>query len=199
MKYAIVIMMLIFTAIDTPAQENPTNTPIRTWTNDEERAKEQQQLQTWKNNWNEYLSYKKKVALNVTKSALLPGAAQFSCKKGIKGTFFLGSTVAAAGGAIYFLHKSNDQYSKYKAADNIDDIEKYFNKSEDNLKYSTICLGIGAAIWAINIIDAYFSTISYNQKQFDKFYYGFDQKKPPYNIRLCMSQKQISIDLAYRF
>lgn len=199
MKYIIALLMLTFAASDALAQEDPINTPLRTWKNEEERIKEQQQIRRWKNNWDEYISHKQKIALNLGKSALLPGMGQFSCKRVGKGALFLGSTIAASGGAVYFLLKSNDKYEKYKVADNIDDIEKYFDESEDLLKYSNICFGIGAAIWAINIIDAYFSTISYNEKQFEKFYYGFREKKLVPNVHLSMRQEEVSVSLAYRF
>jgi hypothetical protein len=199
MKYIVALLILTFAAGNALAQEDPISIPLRTWKNEEERIEEQQQIRRWKNNWDEYISHKQKVALNLGKSALLPGMGQFSCKREGKGAIFLGSTIATSGGAVYFLLKSNEKYEKYKEADNIEDIEKYFDESEDLSKYSNICFGIGAAIWAINIIDAYFSTISYNEKQFEEFYYGFREKKLVPNVHLSMRREEVSVSLAYRF
>jgi len=197
MKYIVALVMLSLTTSGALAQEDKISIPLRMWKNEEERVKEQQQVQRWETNWDEYISQKRKVAHNLINSALLPGMGQFSCKKIVKGGLFLGSTIAAFGSAVHFMFQSNDRYKEYKTADNIDDIEKSWNESEKLLQYSRISAGAGAVIWFINIIDAYFTTNSYNKKVFEKFYLGM--KDSLLSPSLGLNENRVGIRLVYEF
>lgn len=145
----------------------------------------------------EYISQKQKVASNLGKSALLPGMGQFSCKRVVKGGVFLGTTIVAFGGGVYFLLQSNDKYEQYKEADNIDDIEKYWNESEKLLKYSKILAGAGAVIWFINLIDIYLTTNRYNEALFKEFYFGLG--KGSFSPRIGVNNNKIEIKLVYEY
>jgi len=200
MKYIklITLLILVFATSNTLlAQKSKTNIPLRTWKNKEERINERQQIQRWKSNWDEYMSKKQKISTNLLKSTLFPGIGQSSCKAWLKGSLFFSSTVVSFGSAGYFLFQSNENYEKYKVADNIDDIEKYWDKSIRLLRYSQICASIGAGIWLTNIVDAYVTTKSYNKALFNHFYYGTSSTKS--SLQMGFNSKGVNVALIWRF
>ncbi len=194
--FQMISLLLIFPPLK--AQENGL-VPLRKWGSEEERLQERQRLSRLSSKLDTFLRQKQEPIANIVKSSILPGYGQFAAKKSLKGLIFTTTALTTIGGGIYFLRQSNQKYDKYKSADNIDDIEKYFDGSEKLLKTSRTYFGIGVAIWALNIIDAYFSTNSYNKKQFEKFYYAFAEKKLGLNANFGMQGRTVTIGLAYRF
>jgi len=194
--FQMILLLLISPSLK--AQKNGL-VPLRKWGSEEERLQERQRFSRLSNELDTFLRQKQEPIANIVKSSILPGYGQFAAKKSMKGLAFTTTALTIIGGGLYFLKQSNQKYDKYKSADNIDDIERYFDDSEKLLKTSRICFGIGVTIWVLNIIDAYFSTNSYNKEQFEKFYYGSAEKKFVPKVDFGMQKGKVTVGLAYRF
>lgn len=198
MKRILILLFFCFFYGTIFAQDNELKVPLRTWESEEEREKEKQMLIRWRNNWNQYSLQKKKVTSNLIISAILPGMGQIKCNNWRKGSLFLGSTTLAFGGAFYFFYQSNDRYKKYEEVKNIDEIEKYWNDYSRTLRYSQISAMIGAGIWIINLVDTYFTTKTFNNKNlFSHFYSGIPNTKPSFEMKFI--NEKINFSIAWEF
>lgn len=197
MKLAFMSIFVIFLAFDVASAQDESEMPLRSWENEEMRLKDRSNLKKLNHEIELYLRRKKSPVQNMSLSIFFPGSGQFMCGNKLKGALFFTSTLAAGGGSIYFLNLSNENYGKYKIADNIDDINRYWDDSEKYLLYAEIAGGLASAIWLLNIVDAYFTTQKYNHSQFNRFYYG--HKKNGLSPYLGLSKEKVEIKLVYSF
>jgi hypothetical protein len=101
------------------------------------------------------------------------------------------------GGGTYFLILSNQEYDKYKSADNIDDINKHYDDSNKFLKYSQISFSTGALIWTISIFDAFITTKSRNLKLSKDLYYS--SNKSMIEPIVGVQKGEMTIGLIFKF
>jgi len=98
----------------------------------------------------------------VIKSAIAPGWGQFVNKQSTKGSVFLAAELVLAGASLYFYDRSMYYYNKYMDANQVEDIESYYNAAVGPRQYSLIFLGVGALVWAYNLFDVIQGTEEYN-------------------------------------
>jgi len=106
--------------------------------------------------------------LNLIKGALVPGLGQFSTKHATKGTVILSLELLSIIGSVYFHDQAKKNYDKYCAANQIDNINSYWGKTEKPHHYSLMLMGLGSIIWAYNIYDTVISTNEYNANLWDE-------------------------------
>lgn len=192
------IILTIFLVVTSyPAETKEVDVPLRIWDSESLRLKDRERLERLEKQLNSYIRSKQNPLSNASKSLVLPGLGQFVSKNYVKGNLYLLTSFGTLAGSLYFLQKSNNKYEQYKIANNIDDIEKYWNESEKFLLYSEISAGVAAAIWFINVIDAYFTTNNYNKSQFEKFYYS--SKKSALSPTFVFRKDSIQMNFVYRF
>ena len=105
---------------------------------------------------------------NILKSLVMPGWGQFSTKNNTKATLILSLELVSAIGAVYFHNQAKNNYDKYYAANQIDDINDYWGKAEKPHHYSLMLMGLGSLIWAYNLYDVVISTNEYNARLWDE-------------------------------
>ncbi|HOR29992.1 MAG TPA: DUF5683 domain-containing protein [Candidatus Syntrophosphaera thermopropionivorans] len=123
----------------------------------------------------------------VLKSVVIPGWGQLACKDNLKGSVILGTEVLSLGVSLYFYDKSNYYYNKYMQANQIEQIEDYFDKAQDQRFYSLLFMGLGGVIWAYNIFDVIQTTEDYNAQVWQEILEKYSQKTvtlTPGGIRL---------------
>ena len=171
--------------------------PFRSWESEEKRLEERQKLKAMNEKIEVFIKRKKDPLKIASISLFLPGYGHFSVNKKTKGIVYLTSSVISLGGAFFFLNLSNNCYNQYKNADNIDDIEKYWNESERYLVYAEITAGLASAIWILNVLDSYFTVGRYNGYQFEKLYHGrsIDKISPFFGL----NSEGAQIKLVYTF
>lgn len=86
--------------------------------------------------------------------SIIPGCGQF--KKGdiLKGSLFMGGVAAAATGTAVLLNLGNEMTTKMNISHNADDIMFYSNTANTYRTCAYVCIGLGAAIYVYNLIDA---------------------------------------------
>lgn len=197
MKWIVFQIILLFLVSSSLRSQESSPVPLRKWENEEQRLRERQNLSRLSSYLGTFLRQKQKPTSNILKSAILPGFGQWNAKKKVKGGIFMASSFISIGGGTYLLILSNQEYGKYKTADNIEDIENYYDNSVNLLKYSEIAFGVGGLIWVINIVDVFFTTKTYNRKLFEKFYYSLGNNTIA--PLLGMKNGKINIGLVYKF
>jgi hypothetical protein len=70
----------------------------------------------------------------------------------------------------------NTNYDKYKKADYIGDIEKYYTDANTPFQYSKILLGFGVVVWLYTIYDTVQVTEEYNNEIWDNIYMEYYKK-----------------------
>lgn len=197
MKFiALQIILLLLVHSPLRAQEE-VSVPLRKWETEFQRLQERTRLSQLGGKLDIFLTQRQKPTSNTLKSAILPGLGQLKAKSTIKGVTFLTTFLASVGGGTYLLILSNQEYDKYKSADNIEDINKHYDDSNKFLKYSQISFGAGALIWTVNIFDAFMTTKTRNRRLFKKFYYSYEKNMI---VPIMGAQKgEMTIGLIYKF
>jgi len=112
--------------------------------------------------------------INVIKSMVFPGWGHFAVKKYIRGEILLSLEVIFLGTAFYYYDQAMDNYDKYKEADYIVDVNKYYQKAQQPYRYSQTFLALGLITWLYSIYDTIQVTKGYNvelwEKLNDKYY-----------------------------
>ena len=116
------------------------------------------------------------VSKNILKSVIAPGWGHFTAKRYTKGQILLGLEVILIGSGIYYYDKAMENYDKYKKADYIGDIEKYYTDANTPFQYSKILLGFGVVVWLYTIYDTVQVTEEYNNEIWDNIYMEYYKK-----------------------
>ena len=116
------------------------------------------------------------VSKNILKSVIAPGWGHFTAKRYTKGQILLGLEVILIGSGIYYYDKAMENYDKYKKADYIGDIEKYYTDANTPFQYSKILLGFGVVVWLYTIYDTIQVTEEYNNEIWDNIYMEYYKK-----------------------
>lgn len=116
------------------------------------------------------------VPKNILKSVIAPGWGHFTAKRYTKGQILLGLEVILIGSGIYYYDKAMENYDKYKKADYIGDIEKYYTDANTPFQYSKILLGFGVVVWLYTIYDTVQVTEEYNNEIWDNIYMEYYKK-----------------------
>lgn len=99
---------------------------------------------------------------NVLKSAVIPGFGQFATKQNTKATVILSLELVSVIGSIYFYDIAQRNYKLYQEANQIDEINDYWGKTQTPYHYSLMLMGLAGIIWGYNIYDVVVSTNEYN-------------------------------------
>lgn len=105
---------------------------------------------------------------SVLKSMAVPGWGQFANKAPTKGSIFLASEVVLMGVSLYFYDRSLYYYDKYMNANQVEDIESYYNLALAPRQYSMLFLGTAALVWAYNIFDVIQGTEEHNARVWER-------------------------------
>ncbi len=116
------------------------------------------------------------VSKNILKSVIAPGWGHFTAKRYTKGQILLGLEVILIGSGIYYYDQAMENYDKYKKADYIGDIEKYYTDANTRFQYSKILLGFGVVVWLYTIYDTIQVTEEYNNELWDNIYMEYYKK-----------------------
>lgn len=136
--------------------------PLRYWMSESGRLSEREK---WKSLLSKLqrLKEERKTPMSIAlKSALLPGMGQKEIGKSVKAYVFGGGAIIGLLSTVISYGVSESYYNKYMKADNIEDIRNYYDKSNSLYKLSQYTLIGTGGLWLLNILDAYFSCISYN-------------------------------------
>jgi TolB-like protein len=103
----------------------------------------------------------------VFRSTLIPGWGQFYNRQAWKGYSFLGGEVAIFGSALAFHLAGNSAYSQYEkrtsradlGADPSSEASALYSKATSRYQIRNGLLIAGAAVWVLNVIDAYASSV----------------------------------------
>lgn len=87
-------------------------------------------------------------------SVLFPGLGQFYSGQKIKGAIFAGTTILTITLSAIMYNIANQTYEDYKATGN--PYDPLYDDYLSQITMTNVFLGLTGAIWAFNIIDAYF-------------------------------------------
>jgi len=105
---------------------------------------------------------------NILKSSMFPGWGQFNARSYTKGQVFVALEVALLGTSYFFYDKAMDNYSKYKNANQSEQIDAYYQDASVPYQYSLVFLTFAGIVWAYNIFDVVQTTEKYNVEVWDK-------------------------------
>ena len=114
-----------------------------------------------------YEHKKLSVSKNILKSVIAPGWGHFTAKRYTKGQILLGLEVILIGSGIYYYDQAMENYDKYKKADYIGDIEKYYTDANTHFRYSKILFSFGIIVWLYTMYDTVQVTEEYNNELWD--------------------------------
>lgn len=86
--------------------------------------------------------------------SIIPGCGQFRKGDILKGSLFLGGVSATAIGTAVLMNLGNDMSTKMTLNHNANDIMFYSNMANTYRTCAYVCIGLGAAIYVYNLIDA---------------------------------------------
>jgi hypothetical protein len=89
------------------------------------------------------------------KSLLFPGWGQLAEKKYVEGVIFLTAEVCCLANLIYFNHKGNTNYSKYREAETTTDAVRFRDLTEKYDKKRNAYILAAAGVWVLNLLDTY--------------------------------------------
>lgn len=104
------------------------------------------------------------------KSLVMPGWGQFASKNNNKATVFMSLELAALMGSVYFYDRAMTNYRQYQSATQIDEINRYYGKSQLPYQYSLMAAGFGFVVWGYNLYDVIMSTNEYNEQLWKNIY-----------------------------
>ena len=89
------------------------------------------------------------------KSLLLPGWGQLAEKRYLEGFLFLGAEIFSLYQIFHNNHKGNSTYDKYRQADNVEDVVRYRELTEDYDRKRNNFILAAVGIRAVNLLDIY--------------------------------------------
>ena len=132
------------------------------WEDFEERNQAKMDLQERQRLLQLYRMNRLTTAGNLAKSAIVPGWGHFSAKSYTKGQILLGLEVILFGSSLYFYDQAMENYDKYKNANQIDEMDQYYNDSLEPYRYAQAFLGLGIVVWIYTLWDTVNVTEEYN-------------------------------------
>ncbi len=108
-----------------------------------------------------YLVVKTKMGA-LYRSMVIPGWGQIYSGHKVKGIFFTVTTLGLVGAALteYYIGKNVYYDDKYMNATNPDDAKYYYDKAVDAYSLGNQLLLAGAAVWIVNMVDAYVTGVN---------------------------------------
>lgn len=148
------------------------------WSTAKERQYDRNWLERAPSILEEYDTYKLTPTHYAFDSLLLPGRAQMNLNQTRKALIFRAVISVSLLYGAYEFARSEDFYNSYQEADNLEDIEKFYDESNTSYKRAQIALGIGTATWIYNIYDAYQGAKNYNRNLYNRL--RFSQLMPKF-------------------
>ncbi len=96
------------------------------------------------------------------RSLIIPGWGQIYSGHTVKGVFYTVTTLGLVGAALteYYIGKNVYYDDKYMNATNPDDAKYYYDKAVSAYKLGNQLMLAGAALWVVNVVDAYVTGIN---------------------------------------
>jgi hypothetical protein len=113
---------------------------------------------------------KQDVKTNMLRSCLLPGWGQYSAQRYTRGQIIFVSELCLLAGSILYYNEAMGNFDKYKNANYIGDIRKYYQKAQKNYESSQLFLGAGLFLWLLNIYDSIGTTEAFNNDTWNTLY-----------------------------
>ncbi len=142
--------------------EKFTDTQKYGWEDFEQRNLAKMDLQERQRLLQIYRMNRLTTAGNLAKSAIVPGWGHFAAQSYTKGQILLGLEVVLLGSSLYFYDQAMDSYDKYQKADQIDEMNQYYNDSLEPYRYSQAFLGLAVIVWIYTLYDTINVTEDYN-------------------------------------
>lgn len=156
--------------------EEFSNTDKYGWTTKEKQLRARGDLLDRQKLLQIYSLKKQSKTKNMIKSVFAPGWGHFSAKRYTKGEILLGIEIALFGSSLYFYDQAMEKYNKYKNANYVLDINKYYEDAKLPYLYAQGFFALGAAIWVYTIYDASLVTEDYNNELWDSIMEKYHDK-----------------------
>lgn len=166
----IIIFLPIFLFCQTAGESDFSNPLKYGWNTPEKLFSYRQDLQKRQDMLQIYEMKKQNVVTNLVKSSVIPGWGQYAAHRFTKGQIVLVAEVSILVGSYLSYLDAMDNFDKYKKANYIGDINKYYKKAQDQYEQSQYLLGAGLVLWLFNIYDSVISTEAYNNDTWRTLY-----------------------------
>lgn len=113
------------------------------------------------------------------RSAIVPGWGQFYKRDKVKGSIFLGGTVALAGGIVFTENQRANYFKKITKTHSADLKRAYATRSDKFATGRNICIGAAAALYIYNLIDAIVAPGARRVVVYPKGYSGYNYTHSP--------------------
>ncbi len=113
---------------------------------------------------------KQHISENLVRSAIIPGWGQYTAQRYTKGQIIFVSEIAILAGSYFVYREAMDNFDKYKKANYIGNIEKFYNRAQTRYEQSQMLLGAGILLWLFNIYDSIGSTEAFNADTWNTLY-----------------------------
>ncbi|HPR18692.1 MAG TPA: hypothetical protein PLD62_10655 [Candidatus Cloacimonadota bacterium] len=165
-KFSLILLLfllpvLLFCEEFSNPQKYGWTSPEKLFSQREDLGKRQKLLQI-------YNLEKQDISTNLVRSTLIPGWGQYSAHRYTKGQIFVVSEVILFGGSFLYYRDAMDDFDKYKTANYIGDMHKFYDRSQKKYQNAQILLFSGLALWIYNIYDSIATTEAYNNEVWEK-------------------------------
>lgn len=99
---------------------------------------------------------KKEKGKKIPLSMFIPGVHQIKTKQYLKGGLLLGAFAGSISGTVIYNNKGNNGYDKYQNSNNVEDIIRFRNETEQSYKTRNLFIAGIFSVWLIHIIDLKF-------------------------------------------
>lgn len=187
LKQKILCLFLVFTLISTflIAEDKPNNgsdtsiLPIPNkynWNSVKDWKQAREILQHDLQVMSKYQEQKQSKTSNLLKSLVVPGWGHIAAGEYIKGEILIGLELFVAGSAFYFYDKSSDYYSKYKNANNVQDISQFYTDANTAYQNSQVFWSLFTIIWGYSALDSFRATAEHNTRLWQKLSFEYKGK-----------------------
>lgn len=166
MKSKLVIVLILFSVLLQATKfdiEKFTNPEKYGWKTPEQQKNFRKNLLARKKTLLEYNEKAQSPYQNMLKSAIAPGWGHFAAEHQTRGQIFLGMQILLFGTSLYFYDQSNEYYSKYKSATQIDKMNQYYNDAQTPYRYAQIFTALWIITWVYTVYDTVTATENYNK------------------------------------
>lgn len=132
------------------------------WNNVEEWKEARKKLEHKLRVLSIYEEEKQSKTVNFLKSLIVPGWGHISADEHTRGEILVGLEIFTVASAIYFYDKSSDYYSRYKNANNVQDISQYYTDANTAYQNYQALLAVMIFIWGYGVLDSFRATSDYN-------------------------------------
>lgn len=120
-----------------------------------------------------YSLKKMNVRNNLFNSMILPGLGHYKTNNYMKGHVFLVTEIILFGTSLYYYDQAHEMYDKYKNADYIVDLNKYYEAADGPFTNFKIFASLGVLVWIYNVYDTWIVTNEYNNHIWSDLYKNY--------------------------